>query len=127
MKTTTHRFYKPVWFKKWNRKAYSVFRSLGIVVHISSLRASVADQSLLKTSATGMANAYSSVGDFGEAGDLTEKPDERRPISCLLEQLLLTVSTVRITCAPASDRILNSEFIFLKSILIKGWFLFRYS
>lgn len=116
MKTTAHRFIKPVWFKKWNRKAYSMFRSLGVVVHISKLSASVADQSLLKTSSAGLEAAFQSVADFGSTSEFAKKQDELTQETNLLEQILFAIQPSHISCAPAVDQTFRFGFLNFNSI-----------
>ena len=116
MRTTTHRFNRPVWFKKWNRKAYSVFRSLGVVVHISKLSASVADQSLLKTSSARLEEAHQSPTDTDARSESSDPLEERLQTAALRGEIRFTTLAVQTSCPQAAKRAIYLFFFGLNSL-----------
>lgn len=80
-------------FRRWSRKAYAAFASIGRCVSIGCLRKSVADSSLSKQKAAGAAGHSSCSEDCAWKDDTKEKEKETEPD--LLLQMLLGTQVVR--------------------------------
>lgn len=80
-------------FRRWSRKAYAAFASIGRCVSIGCLRKSVADSSLSKQKAAGVAGHSSCSEDHAWKDDTKEREKEMEPD--LLLQMLLETQVVR--------------------------------
>ena len=80
-------------FRRWSRKAYAAFVSIGRCVSIGCLRKSVADSSLSKQKAAGAAGHSSCSEDHAWKDDTKEREKETEPEPLL--QMLLGTQVVR--------------------------------
>lgn len=80
-------------FRRWSRKAYAAFASIGRCVSIGCLRKSVADSSLSKQKAAGAAGHSSCNEDSVWKDNIKEREKEKEPAPLL--QILLETQVIR--------------------------------